>query len=780
MSTFSWESSPSSGPAGETDLTMGGAPVGISGGPLYAVTKLSFDTFGNLCGGRVGSGLRMCVRTSCSVAAHQIARNKMVWEELVGATGESECVVIMGEGSEKSCTTVFLSPVLMGSKVPNFEEMELSPRPLVSWQALFQSLQQNAEPDQGPPELDLEVKAKLFKDTAGVGVSFAITPKKKRKTDSGSDGPEWKVLRTDLGGSSAELVGYLARDGGWTDTVGNMESLKASTQQVSAGLREAEAEREADSQSVDLKLALLSALVGDRPASFGTQGLFSVVEDMSEGLVELQQGRPVGRSPAGFGTMEPSIQAQVVARLQQELPQIVAQVEAAVQAKSGAWVDTGVANYLENPVSGFQVQFVQPVLNLLRQVSSGPAAVGDLLDQRLASLEGKVLSLEALGSSQGIGVGGLGGTSGGGSVFSSGWGTTPVRQSVPTVGLQPAAAGVSGVSADFVKELVKEVREELDQVRDQVEAKSVDVGRFSFKSQKDCQQWLATNNAAPGVFHFLDAISLLSLATSDVHDSEKEAADQRATSVKIRDGSIYETAFIGSYSLEVPPLLGRGTNPDTTSSSRTLPAVPRFEDFHPGHAMEGVKDRLLKYVKDFVQTMNAMLSESFTRGSDPHAVATVMVDDSKAFWDSFCTWIVQYYEVVKGRSSGSSKEVWALISHCVRAVFGDLREARAPGRGLHTPGGMFWGALQAHRVMAEYRKVDFSGHPRIALILHEHLINFSVPMSKFEELEKSLSAVKSELSDKLDKAVRLANQANAAANAAANKNRGGGGGGSKT
>ena len=273
--------------------------MGISGGMLYSVAKLSYDTFGDLCGGRVGSGLRMCIRRSCSVAAHQSARNKMTWEELVGGTGEAECVVIAGEGSDKSSTTVFLSPVLMGSKVPNFEELELSPRPLVSWQALFQSLaQQSGGTSSEPFGLDSEVKAKLFKDTSGAGVSFALTPKKKRKEAPEAKGPVWKTLRTDLAGS-AELVGYLARDGGWNEAVGNLESLKTSAVGLSGELQRAEEEREAESQSVDLKLALLSTLVGDRPASFGTQALYSVVEDMSEGVADLQQR--MAASPARMG-----------------------------------------------------------------------------------------------------------------------------------------------------------------------------------------------------------------------------------------------------------------------------------------------------------------------------------------------------------------------------------------------------------------------------------------------------------------------------------------------
>jgi hypothetical protein len=71
---------------------------------------------------------------------------------------------------------------------------------------------------------------------------------------------------------------------------------------------------------------------------------------------------------------------------------------------------------------------------------------------------------------------------------------------------------------------------------------------------------------------------------------------------------------------------------------------------------------------------------------------------------------------------------------------------------------MLWGTLQGQRVMEEFLGHEFSGHAKLALILHEHLINFSTPLSKFEEFAKKME-------EKLEQVRRTANSAQAAANA---------------
>ena len=177
---------------------------------------------------------------------------------------------------------------------------------------------------------------------------------------------------------------------------------------------------------------------------------------------------------------------------------------------------------------------------------------------------------------------------------------------------------------------------------------------------------------------------------------------------------------------------------------------------------EGIHQRILDHVRDGRQTLEQAIGELFAFGTAPLSVAKEMLHLSKAFWDDLCHWMVRYHRQVQAESEASEQEVWILILHCVRAVFKSLREARAPGRASNTPAGMLWGTLKAHDVMKEYRAAEFSGHPKIALILHEHLICFATTRSKFDTLKSSLE-------ERLEKLQRSVNAAVSATNKAASK-----------
>ena len=77
--------------------------------------------------------------------------------------------------------------------------------------------------------------------------------------------------------------------------------------------------------------------------------------------------------------------------------------------------------------------------------------------------------------------------------------------------------------------------------------------------------------------------------------------------------------------------------------------------------------------------------------------------------------------------------------------------------------------MQAHAAMGNLTELQFSGHPRLALILREHLINFSTPMSEFEayklKMTGEIDSLKKHMNERIDSIKRTANSAKSAANA---------------
>ena len=419
--------------------------------------------------------------------------------------------------------------------------------------------------------------------------------------------------------------------------------------------------------------------------------------------------------------------------------------------------------------SDFRKQFVNPTLQLLARSTSNKSDPGGKWAELFSELTSRIERVEQQGNASQPAQSVSGNTRVPGVSF--GW---PIS-SASTGGWFTQSYGgtqVNGQSADQMqwiqgefqrlKEEMNTLKSGMKDLQEQAESDAIVVGSIVFPSRGFCVSWMARHAVETNPHVFVDAVSLLSLATSDVSLDEERAANLRATTAKVRDKTPYHTAYIASFNLEVPPLLGKGLDQSLTTNSRALGGVPKFEDFHPPSGREGIHQRILDHVKDGRRTLEQAIGDLFAFGTEPASVAHELLLQSKTFWDDLCHWIVCYHQQVQAESEASCQEVWILISHCVRAVFRSLREARAPGRATNTLAGMLWGTLRAHKVMKEYRQADFSGHPKIALILHEHLIRFATPRSKF-------TALKTGLEERMDKLQRSVNSAVAATNKSGGK-----------
>ena len=128
-------------------------------------------------------------------------------------------------------------------------------------------------------------------------------------------------------------------------------------------------------------------------------------------------------------------------------------------------------------------------------------------------------------------------------------------------------------------------------------------------------------------------------------------------------------------------------------------------------------------------------------------VAQSCIQSSVKFLTHLLTWMTREYAELLKRG-GSEVECWGLISHCVRAVFEDLHEARMSGRGPHLTAedraaSSTWGCFQAQLKMQEYEKLGFSAHPTLSHILNIHLRDHTVSKAPFEKVLTRLTALES-------------------------------------
>ena len=727
--------------------------------------------FGDVCRGVIGSGHRICLRVNCNVVSH--ATKKVSWTAIVG--DDSQCIFIRGaSGTDTDASvSVFGSPVLPGSFVRDAEwaELETGPRSLESWQATFAAIKETKR-SANDEDMDHSAFADILESTKH-DVKFVFTParKKHRGKFSGLDEisedgdvkpavakkpvvkpiPYFKVP-SELGSQPGAAICTLTQ-GAWRDLVANVGSIKATLEIERAKLPPAENVSDIHLNEIEMKLSVLHELLGERPMEFGTVSAFGMIEKLMVSVHSLEEAVEQDRRRL-FGSLGSSMSSDLKVRLE-KLEEQARDFETSV----GLVVSKEVNKHFST--GDFRTQFIEPTMKLLSRSSRTSADPGGKWDQELSSLSTRVSHLETT-STKNPGQSSVNFMHRTGPNNSTGlfqWNSNP---SQPPNGMPPNPP-TGSIVGDLKKELtslreeVTRLKAEVKDLQDLAETDAIVVGSIVFASKKYCESWLLLHSAASDPHVFVDPVSLLSLATSDASQDEERAANQRATTAKVKDKSPYHTAYIASFSLELPPLLGKGGDTSLTTNSRALAGVPKFVDFHPPSGREGIHQRILDYIKDGKKTLEESIGDLFSFGSEPASVARELLLLSKTFWDELCHWMVRYHREIKEESDASEHEVWILISHCVRAVFKSLRDARAPGRASNTPGGMLWGTLRAHDIMREYRSHDFSGHPKIALILHEHLIRFSTPRSKFDELQHSID-------DKLEKVQRSINQAVAAAN----------------
>ena len=275
------------------------------------------------------------------------------------------------------------------------------------------------------------------------------------------------------------------------------------------------------------------------------------------------------------------------------------------------------------------------------------------------------------------------------------------------------------------------IEAQLTELKDQMEAKSVRLGGRLFKSRAEVKSWLAVHSRASGShIFFMDVHSLMALRVK--LQLEDAAADADFESKVRKNGyvNVDEAQVASSFSRSLPAFFG---NP-TPIEARKLPTLKTAESWEPRTMVYGARDVLEKAV-DEAETELLSVTSDFLKGEGRN-VAQACIQSSVKFITHLSTWISREYGELLKRG-GSEAECWGLVSHCVRAVFEDLHEARMPGRGPHVTAedraaSGTWGCFQAQLKMQEYEKTGFGAHPTLSHILNIHLRDHTVPKSTFE------------------------------------------------
>jgi hypothetical protein len=656
----------------------------VSFGPEVGIGKFNVGKgLGQqFCGGVIGvGGNKMCVRSGCTTTSH--GDRKASFPSLL----DDEMVFIYTSSKEDSVHVEPRIPlsVLGDGRLVNRYLMDR--RSLDSWTTLFNGLLAHS------PQPDEVVRKFIRRVDDEARTKGSQTPMKKRsKLEITSPALEagYEVtipeLSTSLPDDNKEMLTTLRME--WRTLADSLRTFK----EMIAGCREMSKKlvegTQAEFEQIDFAVARLANQIGTRDGDMDTGSIFKSIKSLGEELA--------------------SAKSQWVAtqdHLQDYIDNGISRKEEFIQ---GA---------LEKTLESFA-----PFIDWFSEHSDDKATPGNLLTARLKRIENSIKTIEGkAGLSSGPGLstssGPARGVQWGISNMGLNSGLTPAA-----TGPNTGATGLTGASAAVLNDLQDRVKT----LEDQMEDRRVEIGTVVFKSQGDTMAWLLANASRPGAHvHFMDAHSLMNLSSSNSGNIDSSEILSFQSSAAKSGYSTSEEALIStSFKIELPSFFGKDATSNMAScDTRVLPAIKAYGDWDPEDGYNGARHRFAKMVDETKKTM--MRGATNVLSGMALLVALESITTSSNFLESLGNWITSQQRDLTGRG-GSKEHSWMLISHCVRAIFADLHEARIAGRGSYPKGieaaaGIVWGSLQGLKRMQEYSALGFSAHPKLSHILNLHL-----------------------------------------------------------
>ena len=202
---------------------------------------------------------------------------------------------------------------------------------------------------------------------------------------------------------------------------------------------------------------------------------------------------------------------------------------------------------------------------------------------------------------------------------------------------------------------------------------AVVIAGHTFASTQDTKAWLLKHaNNKVGYHLMVDPHSFLALAARTVPnttDPDLQRSNNEHTKKQYdtwEDGAIQE-----SFKWKVPQIFGKVP----ANGGRMLGAISTFEKFDSKNVnYTGYRYTLKGAIEDTEKDMLALLRDEIT--SEGQEVARICVRDAARFSLELVTWMVTKHRDLERMSPDSPKDNWEFVSHCVRAIFEHLHNAR--------------------------------------------------------------------------------------------------------
>jgi hypothetical protein len=151
-------------------------------------------------------------------------------------------------------------------------------------------------------------------------------------------------------------------------------------------------------------------------------------------------------------------------------------------------------------------------------------------------------------------------------------------------------------------------------------------------------------------------------------------------------------------------------------------ACPTYKQWITGTDL--YKSKLTKELRQFCTGVEGAIP----KGASYKALATSLLSDVRNQWSTLCSFVDSFYVELTGVANFPKEKAWKLTGRCVAAVFMAMGSHRANVSmfddlvQLENKGACMWGVMQCHRIVTEFERVDYRGHPGVVTEMNLFLL----------------------------------------------------------
>jgi hypothetical protein len=317
-----------------------------------------------------------------------------------------------------------------------------------------------------------------------------------------------------------------------------------------------------------------------------------------------------------------------------------------------------------------------------------------------------------------------------------------LRTDLTAITQNGGARGAGGAGRPDLDVLSAEILERLGDLEARTSGEGFASGDHVFNSETSVSEWLVAEKV-PNAGCFWDLFSVLA-CMSPKRQRGKDKADETYSAKRINSTQL-DNDLLAAMTHERPDVLfAKRVGGELGALEDGFVGCPSYKAWITG--TESYRAKLTKDLRQFCTAVEGSMS----KGASYRSLALSLIGDVKTQWSTLCSFIDSFYIELTGVANFPKEKAWKLTGRCVAAVFTSMGSFRASVSrlddlvSLENKSSCMWGVMQCHRVVAEFEKVDYRGHPGVVTEMNLFLLIERIDPTIILQNEEKIKALVAE------------------------------------